>query len=117
MKTSSTTKTLLIALVCFVCSTSASGEGRVLSQAYEVSVENFQPPQSDNGAATFKECADCDVRRVQVTASTRYAVNGRAVDLEEFRLALLQTKDREGGSITVLHHLESNSVESVDAWL
>lgn len=112
-----TRKLVVISLICIAFAASAHGEGRVISRAYEVALDLFQAPQSENGMATFKECADCDLTQVPVTAATRYSVDGRSVRLDEFRLALLQTGDREAGSITVLHHLETNRVESVDAWL
>jgi len=117
MKFTVTRKILVMAIVCAAFASGAFGESRVISKAYEAPLQNFQAPQSMNGLVTFRECPDCDILQFHVTAATRYAVNGRTVELEDFRLALLQSGDRIDGSVTVLHHLESDRVKAVDAWL
>lgn len=117
MNSTRSKKLLVIAVVCIAFASSAFGENRIISRAYEALLDSFQAPTSMNGLVTFKECPDCEVLQIRVTAATRYAVNGRSVELEDFRLALLKAGDRDSGSITVLHHLESNGVEAVDAWL
>ena len=88
--------------------------GDVTSQGYEVSLSNFTAPATVNGGVTFKECDDSDRRMVRVASGTRYAVNGKAVRLEDFRKALLQVPDRDAASLTVLHHLESDTIELID---
>lgn len=117
MNFTSTKKILVTAILFIAFATSAFGEGRVISKAYEALLNNFQAPQSVNGLVTFRECANCDALQFRVTAATRYAVDGRTVELEDFRLALLKASDRDSGSITVLYHLQSDSVEAVEAWL
>lgn len=88
--------------------------GDVTSQGYEVSLSNFTAPATVNGGVTFKECDDCNRRTVRVVSGTRYAVNGKTVRLEAFRKAILQVSDREAASLTVLHHLESDTIELID---
>ena len=108
-------KLLTISLICTVLSTTATGQGRVISQAYEILLNNFQAPVSAVSTIWFKECDDCEQQHVRVTEATIYSVNGRSVRLEEFRIAILQASDRDNMAVTVLHHLESNTVESIDA--
>ncbi len=91
------------------------GQGRVISQAYEILLNNFQAPVSAVGTIVFKVCDECERQHARVTEATRYSVNGSSVRLEEFRIALLQTTDRDSKAVTVLYHLESNTVESIDA--
>ena len=69
------------------------------------------------GAATFKVCDDCDRQNVRVTNSTRYQVNGRAVRLTEFKKAIAQVNSRSGVALTVLHHLESDTIELINVSL
>ena len=93
---------------------SAAAYSDVVSQAYEVSLSDFRAPATENGGIAFKECPDCDRRIVRVTAGTRYAINGSKVRLKDFRKAIVQADDRAEKTVTVLHHLESNTIESLD---
>jgi hypothetical protein len=88
--------------------------GDVTSQGYEISLSNFTAPATANGGVTFKECDDCNRRTVRVVSGTRYAINGKTVRLEDFRKAILQVPDREAASLTVLHHIESDTIELID---
>ena len=108
-------KLLLISLICAVLSATAMGQGRVISQASEILLNNFQAPVSAVSTIVFKECDECEQQHARVTEATIYSVNGRPVRLEEFRIAILQATDRDDKAVTVLHHLESNTVESIDA--
>ena len=114
-------KTIAITLLgiglMFSAHAGATGLGPVVSQAYEVALSNFQAPATANGAATFKVCDDCDRQNVRVTNSTRYQVNGRAVRLTEFKKAIAQVNSRSGVALTVLHHLESDTIELINVSL
>lgn len=104
----------LVSIVLLAFSLSAvAADGDVTSQAYEVQLKNFTAPATVNGGASFKECDDCDRRVVRVAAGTRYEVNGRGVRLEQFRKTLTQIQDRDEASLTVLHHLESDTIELI----
>ena len=109
-------KTIAIALfsigLAFTTQAVATGLGPVVSQAYEVSVKDFQAPVSRNGAASFSECDTCDRMNVRVTPETRYTVDGRTVRLEDFRKKVSQAGGR--GSVTILHHLESDTVVQIN---
>ena len=102
-------------MICSVFSAAAMGQGRVISQAYEILLNNFQAPVNAVSTIVFRECDECEQQHVRVTEATIYSVNGRSVRLEEFRIAILQASDRDNKAVTVLHHLESNTVESIDA--
>ena len=117
MKLTSMRKIVFTVLICVAFAANAYGQGRVISQAYEVMLDDFQAPASPAGNVIFRSCEECERVSVRVTATTKYSINGKTVRLEDFRVAVLQTNDRDNKSVTVLHHLESNSVESIDAWL
>jgi len=94
-----------------------SAQAQIVSQAYEVILSDFRAPATENGGVSFKECAECDRRVVRVTSGTRYAINGKAVRLADFRNAVSLANDRDEKTVTVLHHLESDTIESIDVLL
>ncbi len=106
-------KTLFaITLICF--GLSAAAEDRIISRAYEITLSDFNAPVTQNGGVTFKECADCEQIRTRVTPATRYAINNKTVRLEDFRKAVSQVRDRDEKLVIVLHHLESDTIKSLN---
>lgn len=91
--------------------------GPVVSQAYEVALSDFRAPGTANGTVSFKECDECDSRTIRVTGNTRYAINGKSVRFEEFRKAVAAAHNRDKVAVTVLHHLESDTVEFINVSL
>ena len=85
-----------------------------VSMAYEVVPRNFTAPATANGGLVIRECDRCAMRSIRVTAGTTYTMNGDRVTLDEFKDAL-DLRDREAVLLTVLHHLESDTVLSVSA--
>ncbi len=107
------TKTLFaITLICF--SLSAAAEDRIISLAYELTLSDFRAPTTANSSISFKECDECEQIRTRVTPNTRYSINGKTVRLEDFRKAVTQAHDRDKKDVTVLHHLESDTIKSID---
>ncbi len=96
---------------------SANAEFRTVSQAYEITLSDFRVPATPSSAVIFKECVDCDSRSIRVTPATRYELNGQPVDLKDFRARIFQIRDRSSVILTVLHHLESNTVIAVSTSL
>ena len=94
-------------------SISFAATAQVVSQAYEIALGDFRAPVSQNGVAVFKECAECESRLVRVTPATRYTVNGKSVQLDDFRKTIGPEGSRERGEVIVLHHLESDTIESI----
>ena len=108
-------KVFAVALLGLGASLAAADD--VVSRAYEVALNDFRAPATENGGIAFKPCSSCERRLVRVTAGTRYAVNGRTVRLEDFRKAVNQAHDRDEKTVIVLHHLESDTIESLDVSL
>ncbi len=92
---------------------SFASAGQVISQAYEIALGDFRAPVSQNGVAVFKKCEDCEQLLVRVTPATRYTVNGKIVRLDDFRKIVGPAGSRKSGYVTVLHHLESDTIESI----
>jgi hypothetical protein len=106
-------KTLIaITLICF--GLSAAAEDRIISEAYEVVPSDFRAPVTPNGGVAFKPCSACELMSVRVTPATHYAINGKAVRLDDFRKAVSQVRDRDDSIVIVLHHLESNTIKSLN---
>ena len=86
---------------------------QTVSMAYELALSEIRVPATPNSGLIFKECASCDMITVRVTANTQYIVNGRSLPLKEFRKAGFQVTNRDRTAVTVLHHLESDTIVSV----
>lgn len=106
---------IAIALVSLGLPLAANAD--VVAQAYEVALSDFRAPASANGAAAFKACGGCDQQLVRVNASTRYTLNGKTVRLIDFRKAISQARNRSNVPVIVLHHLETNTIESIAVYL
>ena len=91
----------------------ASGEGRVISQAYEVPLSEFRAPATTNGGVTFKTCSTCAYITVRVGPGTTYTLDGDRIELEDLRGELQGIHDRDAVWVTVLRHLESDTVVSI----
>jgi len=107
----------LLPLALLFVSFAVHSQGQVVSQAYELNLSDFSAPTTGNGIATFKRCEDCERQRARVTESTSYAVNGARVRLEDFRKAIAAVIDRDAATVLLLHHLESDTVVSIDVSL
>jgi hypothetical protein len=103
----------LLAITVACVGFAASAQGEVVSQAYELMLSQFTAPTTANSGIAFKECDDCEIQRMRVTAATSYSINGKSVRLDDFRLAVAQVRDRDEASVTVLRHLESNTVLAI----
>jgi hypothetical protein len=104
-------KSLICALL--VVSLPAVAEFTTISRAYEVALSGFRVPATPSSGITFKECEECDFVTVRVTPNTQYIVNGRSLPLKDFRKAVFQVTHRDTTPVTVLHHLESDTIVSV----
>lgn len=104
---------VLISTLLLSIAFAASADMRVVSQAYEVSLNDIRMPLNLAGTIEFKECDSCDYVMQRVNANTRYQLNGRSISLEEFRFAIEKVEDRKAPTVTVLHHLESDRVTMI----
>ncbi len=109
-------KTLIIVTLLSL-GLSMAVQSQVISQAYEVALSDFRAPATENGGAAFKQCRDCERVLVRVTAATRYTINGEAVRLDDFRRVITEARSRGNVVMTVLHHLESDTIESINVSL
>lgn len=106
----------LFSIILLSLGVSAMADLAIVSKAYEIKLSNFLAPATANGGVTFKECLRCAQKSVRVTPATRYAVNGKDVLLDDFKKAVAQANDREHSPVTVLHHLESDTILLLDVY-
>ena len=104
-------KLLICALL--VISLPAVAKFTTISRAYELALSDLRVPATPNSGVIFKECAECNMVSVRVTPNTQYIVNGRSLPLKDFRKAVFQVTHRDTTPVTVLHHLESDTIVSV----
>ena len=102
-----------LAVALLAASTPAMAEFVTVAPAYEVALNDFQPPATINGGISFKTCDECDRMRLRVNPSTVYVVNGKTVRFDKFREALLLVRDRSKPTVVVLHHIETDQVLSI----
>lgn len=84
-----------------------------VERAYEVPLSLYRAPATSAGSMAFRECANCDLQTVRVTANTLYVFNDEALELAEFRQAIAGLSSRENRYVIVLHHLENDTTTSV----
>ena len=71
-----------------VVSMPAMAQTQIVINAIETSPANIILPANTSGMMTFRPCAEeCekDYKRVQLSATTTFSVNGKAVKFDEFR--------------------------------
>ena len=105
-------KTLFIAALATLIF-AASAQSYIISQAYEIAVDDLRLPGNVVGSVSFKDCDTCEMQTVRVTTETRYVLNNRDVSLVDFKIAVSSIIDKESNIATVIHHLESDSIVAV----
>ncbi len=91
----------------------AAADFTTVEEAYEVALSDLRLPQHKSGTIGLKQCESCDFVTLRVNADTRYSINGKSVQLAQFRAALARVTDRSSEAITIMHHLERNQVTAV----
>ncbi len=107
----------LLVLVLLGLSLAAAADFRTITEAYEVDLSVLRLPGSENGTLTFRQCSDREAQTVRVTGKTRYVINDRDFALADFKEQLKHIRDRKDQNVSVLHHLESNTIKAVKVWL
>ncbi len=107
----------LLALVLLGLSLAAAADFRTITEAYEVDLSDLRLPGSENGTLTFRQCSDCEAQTLRVSGKTRYVLNDRDFALAEFKEQLKRVRNRMVQIVSLLHHLESNTIEAIKVWL
>ena len=107
----------LLVLVLLGLSLAASADFTTITEAYEVVLSDLRLPGGENGTLTFKQCSDCEAQTLRVTSKTRYLINDHDFALAEFKAQLKGVRNRKDQNVSVLHHLESNTIKAVKVWL
>ncbi len=107
----------LLVLVLLGLSLAAAADVRTITEAYEVDLSDLRLPGSENGTLTFRQCSDCEAQTLRVTSKTRYVINDRDFALAEFKEQLKRVRNRKDQIVSVLHHLEPNTIKAIKVWL
>lgn len=107
---------LLVTLLVTV-SVSAAADLVTVEEAYEVALSNMMTPVAGAASLIFKECDECDSKRIRMTDNTRFIIDGLTVDLKEFRKQVSRLHDRDNIAVIIMHHLESNTITFVSVSL
>ena len=95
----------------------ADDEAAVLVTAVETSPSNITLPPSMNGMMSFKPCGkDCDreYERARITEGTRFVVDGKAVNFEDFRKAFAVIRGNDDSYALVSYDTRTRTVTSID---
>jgi hypothetical protein len=104
---------ILLSAALIALGVPAAADFVTVVEAYEVQLADLRLPGNNNGTLSFKPCSDCDYRTVRVTAATRYEANDRGFTLEDFRKELTHVRNPADQSVTVLHHLQSDTITAL----
>ena len=107
----------LIIAALFVFSLPVAAEFTTVELAYEVKLSDLRIPVSSTELLMFRECADCEPKTVRMTRETRFVVNGKAVELKEFRRRVSHVRNRASETVIVRHHLESDTITVIKVTL
>ena len=107
-----TMTTALLSLLLFT-STAATAQNYAPTRTYEVLVNSVRLPSSPAGTITVKECDDCDFETFRVTERTVYAVDGKSMRLDDFRLAVEALRLDPGNVVNVRRDIQSNTIAKV----
>ena len=109
-------RTLLLAALV-VLSAPAAADFETVVEAHEVRLDHLRLPGAAGGTLSFRPCLECPWQTVRVSPGTRYEANGRAYTLEAFRSELQKIADPESAWLTVMQHVETNTITAVEAVL
>ena len=83
------------------------------TKTFEVSINSVRLPVSTSGTVSLRECDDCDYHEIRVTPNTQYKINGKHLQLTDFRKAVLDLKLRGDRTVNVKRDDATNTVASV----
>jgi len=101
------------AALLILISVAAAAQFRTIELAHEVPLTEFVVPVTQNGTLTFRGCPDCEAFSSRLTPNTLYVINKQPVTLQEFRKQVTSVSDRNEYYLTVVQHLETNTVTKV----
>ncbi|MDH4049291.1 MAG: hypothetical protein OEW68_14935 [Gammaproteobacteria bacterium] len=106
----------LIAVLMLAAGVPATADVVTVVDAVETTTSNINFPVSNNGRLLFKPCAGtCSANFVsaRLTPETRFAINGAAVEFDDFRKQFLNIRPGTDTYALVSYDTRSNTVTSV----
>jgi hypothetical protein len=108
---------IIITALIMVFTLPALADFVTISRAYELEPELVNIPLSPSSSMLFSNCSGCEITSGQLTTQTRFSVDAKTVDFDEFCDAMRLAKQSEHSGIFLQHHLESNTIVSVSVSL
>ena len=108
---------ITLATVLLMIAATAQAQFMTVELAHEVPLSEFVVPVTQNGNLNFRSCADCKSFSSRLTPSTRYIINAQDVELQEFRKRVTAARSGRERTLTVLQHLETNTITLVEIQL
>lgn len=111
---------ITLASLAIIASQPATADFETVNLAHEASFSSLRLPASANGRMAFKQCDECELITLRATPATRYLLNGEALELPAFRVAMQRIRSQaiaNDGAVTVLQNLETDTVVSIKVYL
>lgn len=105
-------RTIIAAALILFCA-GASAQFKTIELAHEIDLADFVVPVTTSGVVNIRVCETCESIKSRLTPNTRFVINKQNVGLQEFRSRLAAVRDRSSRSLTILQHLETNTVTSI----
>jgi hypothetical protein len=106
-------KRLIFTAMTLLLTMPAIADFKLITQGYEVMLNEVRLPHGDSGTIAFKPCNECDYVTRRIDSDVRWEVNGRAVTLSQFRKRADRVRNRDNQSVTVTRHVESDRITMV----
>jgi hypothetical protein len=103
----------ILTVVLIAASLSAVADFRTITRAYEIRLSNLRVPVTSTGSLIFKQCDDCENIVALMTNRTQFIVNGKTVNIRDFRKNVFQVRDRRHEPVIIKHHLETDTITSI----
>ena len=88
--------TITLALLLSLASGAAARTIEELERPLELTLGSVRLPTGEAGTLTFQQCAECSYNTHRTTETTEFQINGRALPLADFLLAVEEIRARPG---------------------
>lgn len=99
----------LMALLALASSANAQSKNRSLEEAIEVNSTAVALPSSLGGTVFFKECTPCNNPALKLSDNTRFFLNKKQVEYDEFKAVYSKTRR----AFTIFYNLDSRVVTRI----
>jgi hypothetical protein len=110
-------KRITIAALLLAFTLPAFAQFDTVARTYELEPDLVNVPPTPGSLMRFSSCSGCAATSAQLTNDTRFSVDGKTVNFDEFCDAMRLAQQSERSGIFLKHHLKSDAIVSVSVSL